>query len=97
MCVWGAFLFGGFGVFFCVVLFLGHLLAPDELNIKILGLAFRRRSHFIAFVRRPASEAYAFKGTKEYSAQQVAYQLGFAVRNDPRGFRTPYGGIFNLP
>jgi len=30
-------------------------------------------------------KAYAFKGGKEYTAQQVAYQLGFAMRNDPRG------------
>jgi protein transport protein SEC23 len=30
-------------------------------------------------------KAYAFRGQKEYSAQQVAYQLGFSVRNDPRG------------
>ncbi|KAF4727389.1 Protein transport protein Sec23A [Perkinsus olseni] len=30
-------------------------------------------------------KAYAFRGTKEISSQQVAQQLGFAVRNDPRG------------
>mmetsp|Transcript_50235 Transcript_50235/g.92811 ORF Transcript_50235/g.92811 Transcript_50235/m.92811 type:complete len:760 (-) Transcript_50235:166-2445(-) len=30
-------------------------------------------------------KAYAFRGGKEYTGQQVAYQLGFAVRNDPRG------------
>eukprot|EP00450_Noctiluca_scintillans_P007048 CAMPEP_0194485104 /NCGR_PEP_ID=MMETSP0253-20130528/6218_1 /TAXON_ID=2966 /ORGANISM="Noctiluca scintillans" /LENGTH=756 /DNA_ID=CAMNT_0039325035 /DNA_START=45 /DNA_END=2315 /DNA_ORIENTATION=- len=30
-------------------------------------------------------KAYAFRGGKEYTAQQVAHQLGFAVRNDPRG------------
>jgi len=30
-------------------------------------------------------KAYAFRGSKEYTGQQVAYQLGFAVRNDPRG------------
>lgn len=30
-------------------------------------------------------KAYAFRGQKEYSAQQVAYQLGFGQKNDPRG------------
>ncbi|CAJ1416637.1 unnamed protein product [Effrenium voratum] len=30
-------------------------------------------------------KAYAFRGGKEYTAQQVAYQLGFALKNDPRG------------
>jgi len=30
-------------------------------------------------------KAYAFRGAKEYTAQQVAYQLGFALKNDPRG------------
>jgi protein transport protein SEC23 len=30
-------------------------------------------------------KAYAFRGSKEYSAQQVAYQLGFSCKNDPRG------------
>lgn len=29
-------------------------------------------------------KAYAFRGGKEYSAQQVAYQLGFSQKNDPR-------------
>lgn len=29
-------------------------------------------------------KAYAFRGGKEYTAQQVAYQLGFAVKHDPR-------------
>merc|ERR1719271_381351 len=39
--------------------------------------------HELGFQGMP--KAYAFRGTKEYSAQQVAYQLGFAMRNDPRG------------
>jgi protein transport protein SEC23 len=30
-------------------------------------------------------KAYAFRGSKEYTAQQVAYQLGFGAKNDPRG------------
>eukprot|EP00927_Polykrikos_kofoidii_P036774 TRINITY_DN3102_c0_g1_i9.p1 TRINITY_DN3102_c0_g1~~TRINITY_DN3102_c0_g1_i9.p1 ORF type:complete len:756 (-),score=139.69 TRINITY_DN3102_c0_g1_i9:88-2355(-) len=30
-------------------------------------------------------KAYAFRGGKEYTSQQVAYQLGFAMKNDPRG------------
>jgi len=30
-------------------------------------------------------KAYAFRGQKEYNAQQVAYQLGFGQKNDPRG------------
>lgn len=30
-------------------------------------------------------KSFAFRGTKDYTAQQVAYQLGFAVGNDPRG------------
>eukprot|EP00931_Biecheleriopsis_adriatica_P086355 TRINITY_DN61048_c0_g1_i1.p1 TRINITY_DN61048_c0_g1~~TRINITY_DN61048_c0_g1_i1.p1 ORF type:complete len:779 (+),score=200.31 TRINITY_DN61048_c0_g1_i1:55-2337(+) len=30
-------------------------------------------------------KAYAFRGGKEYTAQQVAYQLGFGQKNDPRG------------
>lgn len=30
-------------------------------------------------------KAYAFRGSKEYTSQQVAYQLGFALKNDPRG------------
>lgn len=30
-------------------------------------------------------KAYAFRGSKEYSDKQVAYQLGFTMRNDPRG------------
>jgi protein transport protein SEC23 len=29
-------------------------------------------------------KAYAFRGGKEYTAQQVAYQLGFAAKNDQR-------------
>jgi protein transport protein SEC23 len=29
-------------------------------------------------------KAYAFRGGKEYTAQNVAYQLGFAMKNDPR-------------
>lgn len=29
-------------------------------------------------------KAYAFRGTKEYTGQQVAYQLGFAKQSDPR-------------
>jgi protein transport protein SEC23 len=43
----------------------------------------------MCFVHELAAEtmpkAYAFRGQKEYSAQQVAYQLGFTARNDPRG------------
>jgi len=30
-------------------------------------------------------KAYAFRGAKEYSPQQIAYQLGFGAKNDPRG------------
>lgn len=30
------------------------------------------------------AKSYAFRGTKGYSAVQVAHQLGMAVRNDPR-------------
>jgi len=30
-------------------------------------------------------KAYAFRGSKEYTAQQVSYQLGFRLKNDPRG------------
>eukprot|EP00928_Gymnodinium_smaydae_P045645 TRINITY_DN30397_c0_g3_i1.p1 TRINITY_DN30397_c0_g3~~TRINITY_DN30397_c0_g3_i1.p1 ORF type:complete len:758 (+),score=148.71 TRINITY_DN30397_c0_g3_i1:98-2371(+) len=30
-------------------------------------------------------KAYAFRGGKEYTSQNVAYQLGFAMKNDPRG------------
>jgi protein transport protein SEC23 len=30
-------------------------------------------------------KAYAFRGGKEYTSQQVAYQLGFAQKSDPRG------------
>jgi len=36
-------------------------------------------------------KAYAFKGGKEYNAQQVAYQLGFAAKSDPRGSRCSTG------
>lgn len=36
-------------------------------------------------------KAYAFRGGKEYTSQQVAYQLGFAKKNDPRGPGT--GGL----
>jgi protein transport protein SEC23 len=39
--------------------------------------------HELGFSALP--KAFAFRGTKEYTAQQVAYQLGFNVRNDPRG------------
>jgi protein transport protein SEC23 len=43
----------------------------------------------MCFVHELAAEtmpkAYAFRGQKEYVAQQVAYQLGFTTRNDPRG------------
>eukprot|EP00929_Paragymnodinium_shiwhaense_P069086 TRINITY_DN34850_c0_g1_i3.p1 TRINITY_DN34850_c0_g1~~TRINITY_DN34850_c0_g1_i3.p1 ORF type:complete len:759 (-),score=146.65 TRINITY_DN34850_c0_g1_i3:222-2498(-) len=34
-------------------------------------------------------EAYAFRGTKEFTSQQVAYQLGCSVKNDPRGSMGP--------
>merc|ERR1719450_1950622 len=36
-------------------------------------------------------KAFAFRGTKEYTAQQVAYQLGFAAKNDPRGMMATGG------
>eukprot|EP00397_Hematodinium_sp_SG-2012_P003443 GEMP01003451.1.p1 GENE.GEMP01003451.1~~GEMP01003451.1.p1 ORF type:complete len:611 (+),score=96.99 GEMP01003451.1:487-2319(+) len=39
--------------------------------------------HELGFSEMP--KAYAFRGTKELTTQQVAYQLGLAVRNDPRG------------
>eukprot|EP00928_Gymnodinium_smaydae_P053280 TRINITY_DN3730_c0_g3_i1.p1 TRINITY_DN3730_c0_g3~~TRINITY_DN3730_c0_g3_i1.p1 ORF type:complete len:787 (-),score=178.75 TRINITY_DN3730_c0_g3_i1:124-2391(-) len=34
-------------------------------------------------------KAYAFRGGKEYTAQNVAYQLGFAMKNDPRAAMGP--------
>jgi len=39
--------------------------------------------HELGFADLPKS--YAFRGTKDLTTQQVAYQLGLAVRNDPRG------------
>lgn len=43
-------------------------------------------------------KAYAFRGSKEYSSQQVAYQLGFSVRHDPRGAAGQAGaGRFLMP
>eukprot|EP00931_Biecheleriopsis_adriatica_P053118 TRINITY_DN3103_c0_g1_i1.p1 TRINITY_DN3103_c0_g1~~TRINITY_DN3103_c0_g1_i1.p1 ORF type:complete len:784 (-),score=151.16 TRINITY_DN3103_c0_g1_i1:236-2533(-) len=39
--------------------------------------------HEVATTSLPRS--YAFRGTKEFTAQQVSYQLGFAMKNDPRG------------
>jgi protein transport protein SEC23 len=38
-------------------------------------------------------KSYAFKGAKEYTAQQIQDQLGIAVRNDPRG-ASASGGSF---
>lgn len=52
--------------------------------------------HELGFNSLP--KAYAFRGTKEYTAQQVAYQLGFSVRNDPRGAASAAGARrFLLP
>jgi len=41
-------------------------------------------------------KAYAFRGTKEYSAQQVAYQLGFG-KNQVQGAGTQAAGRFLMP
>jgi len=52
--------------------------------------------HELGFTALPKS--YAFRGGKEYSAKQVAYQLGFGVRNDPRGAMNPAAaGRFLMP
>jgi len=52
--------------------------------------------HELGFTALP--KAYAFRGGKEYTAKQVAYQLGFGVRNDPRGgMGSAAAGRFLMP
>merc|ERR1719446_1739809 len=58
-------------------------LMPQNALVGLITFGGMAYVHELGFQDMPKS--YAFRGKKDVSAQQVSYQLGFAVRNDPRG------------
>ncbi|CEL94076.1 unnamed protein product [Vitrella brassicaformis CCMP3155] len=58
-------------------------LMPQEAMVGLITFGTMCYVHELGFTECPKS--YVFRGNKEVTAQQVSYQLGFAVRNDPRG------------
>jgi protein transport protein SEC23 len=64
-------------------------LLPTDSLVGLITFGAVCYVHELAFSELPKS--YAFKGTKPITAQQLSYQLGFAVRNDPRGTAAAVG------
>lgn len=58
-------------------------LLPTDAVVGLITFGAMTYVHELGFSEMP--KAYAFRGTKPVTAQQVSAQLGFAVRNDPRG------------
>lgn len=58
-------------------------LMPQNALVGFISFGAMVYVHELAATNIPHS--YAFHGKKEYTSQQVAYQLGLAVQNDPRG------------
>eukprot|EP00913_Durusdinium_trenchii_P025318 g23768.t1 len=61
----------------------GKTMMPQNALVGFITFGAMCYVHELASTTLP--KAYAFRGGKEYTAQQVAYQLGFALKNDPRG------------
>ena len=56
---------------------------PEDALVGLITYGKMVFVHELGFTEMP--KAYAFRGTKAVTAQQVSQQLGIAVRNDPRG------------
>jgi protein transport protein SEC23 len=60
-------------------------LMPDDCLVGLITFGNMAYVHEIGFDAVGLTKSYAFRGKKDVSAKQVSEQLGFAVRNDPRG------------
>eukprot|EP00398_MALV-I-01_sp_L67-1_P000061 gene61-784_t len=58
---------------------------PDNCLVGLITFGNMAYVHEIGFDAVGLTKSYAFRGKKDVTAKQVSEQLGFAVRNDPRG------------